>query len=118
MMIPSQIDVIKRLSELSRLLDAATVEVAECDERAVVAKSAYEVAYARAFLESDGAMDVRKQIAVEKCSDLSFKAEMAAALHRAARERVRTLGVQIEVGRSISSATKSQFMAEPIGQYT
>jgi len=117
-MIPSQRDIVLRLSELSKLLDAATVEVAELDEAAVTRKQAFEVAQARAFLAAEGPMDARKAQATLAAADYSLAYELAAAKHRACRERIRTLGVQIEVGRTLSAATRSQFAAEGVGQYT
>lgn len=117
-MIPTQIEVVKRLAELSRMLDAATVEVADLDEAAVRAKQAHEVAHARAYLTSEGSIEARKAEAILKCADLALAAELAAAKHRACRERIRTLGAQLDVGRSLNSAVRSQFAAEPIGQHT
>ena len=117
-MIPNQLEIVKRLSELSKLLDAATDDIAALDEAAVVAKQANEVAYARAFLAADGPMDARKAQAVIVTADAALAMELAAAKHRACRERIRTLGVQIEVGRSLSSAVKAQFAAEATGQWT
>lgn len=116
--IPTQAQALERLAELSRLLDTATTDIAAFDEEAVRAKSLYEVAYARAFLNAIGSMDVRKQIAILETQDDSLTYELAQMKVRACRERIRTLGVQIEVGRSIASATKTQFMAEAVGQYT
>jgi hypothetical protein len=37
---------------------------------------------------------------------------------RACRERIRTLGAQLDVGRTLSAAIRSQFQAEPVGQWT
>ena len=118
LVIPNQLEIVKRLSELSKLLDAATDDIAALDEAAVVAKQANEVAYARAFLAADGPMDARKAQAVIVTADAALAMELAAAKHRACRERIRTLGVQIEVGRSLSSAVKAQFAAEATGQWT
>ena len=117
-MIPSQVEIVLRLSELSRLLDKATEDIAVLDEEAVKAKVIAEVAEARAYLEADGSIEARKSQATVKVADLILDAELAAAKHRACRERIRTLGVQIEVGRSLSAATRSQFAAEPMGQHT
>jgi hypothetical protein len=44
--------------------------------------------------------------------------ELAEAQHRACRERIRTIGVQIDVGRTMSAATRNQFAAEATGQWT
>lgn len=117
-MIPGHQKALERLAELSRLLDTATQEVATLDEEAVRAKSAYEVAYARAFLGAVGSMDLRKQIATFETQDTNLHYELAQAKVRACKERIRTLGTQIEVGRSLASAHKTQFTAEPTGQYT
>ncbi len=117
-MIPTQMQSLERLAELSRLLDAATSEIAVLDEEAVRAKSAYEVAYARAFLDNQGSMDLRKQIAIYETRDENLLYEIAQQKVRACKERIRTLGVQIEVGRSLASAHKTQFNAEAVGQYT
>lgn len=117
-MIPTQAVALERLAELSRMLDSATTEIAVLDEEAVRAKAAFEVAYARAFLDAMGSMDVRKQVAIYETQVESLTYELAQMKVRACKERIRTLGVQIEVGRSIASATKTQFMAEAVGQYT
>lgn len=113
---PTTHQVIKRLSELSRMLDSATAEMAELDETAVLAKSAYEVRYARSFLSSDGAMEVRKHQAVIEAADQKLGAEMAEQKVRACRERIRTLRDQIDIGRSLNSAVKAEWAASGAGQ--
>ena len=100
------------------MLDSATTEIAVLDEESVRAKSAYEVAYARAFLDNQGSMDLRKQIAIYETQDTNLTYEIAAQKVRACKERIRTLAIQIEVGRSLASAHKTQFNAEAAGQYT
>ena len=93
------------------------MEVAVLDEEAR-AKQAHEVASARAYLTAEGSIEARKATAVLQAADLALASDLAAAKHRACRERIRTLGVQIEVGRSLNSAVRSQFSAEPVGQFT
>ena len=117
-MIPNHAQALERLAELSRLLDKATEEIALVDEEAVKAKQTYEIAYARAFLNAIGSMDLRKQIATIETETENLTAELTAARLRAIKERIRTLGTQIEVGRSLASAHKNQYLAEPTGQYT
>ena len=117
-MIPSHQQALERLAELSRLLDKATDEIAEADEESVRAKQLYEVAYARAFLDAIGSMELRRQIANFETREENLIMELAQAKVRAIKERIRTLGTQIEVGRSLASAHKNQFAAEPVGQYT
>lgn len=117
-MIPSQSEIVLRLAELSRLLDKATQEIAELDEAAVRAKQAHEVASARAYLAAEGPVDTRKCIAIVTVAEQSLARDLAEAQHRACRERVRTIGVQIDVGRTMSAATRNQFAAEATGQWT
>lgn len=110
------LEVVRRLSELSKKLAAKTDEIAVLDEAAVRARAAHEVAYARAFLTCDGPMDIRKQTAIEDCADLKFAAELAEQKVRAAREAIRTLRDQLDVGRSIGAATRAEFAASGWGQ--
>ncbi len=89
---PTVNDVVKRLAELSRMLDAATAEVAELDEKAVRARGRYQVAFARVFLgQESGSVDARKQTAVLKCESEWLEAEIAEQQVRACRERIRTV---------------------------
>lgn len=113
---PTTHQVILRLSQLSRMLDSATEEIAELDEAAVRAKSAFEVSFAREFLTSSGAMDARKQEAILATADEKLAAEIAEQKVRACRERIRTLRDQIEVGRSLNSAVRAEWAAGAVGQ--
>lgn len=107
----TEVAIIHRLSEVSRMLDAATREIAELDEAAVRAKSVYEVAYARAFLTSDGSNDVKKQSAVLRCEPEHLEVMLAEQKVRACMERIRTLRSQIEVGRSLNAAYRAEVNA-------
>ena len=118
MSLPNQIAVLERLAEVSKLLDAATDEMAVLDEAAVRAKQSFEVAFSRAFLRSEGAMDLRKHLAVVATGDELLVVELASQQVRACRERIRTLGLQLEVGRSLSAALRSGFNSEGVGQWT
>jgi hypothetical protein len=117
-MLPNQTEVVKRLSELSRMLDIATEDIAKADDFAVKAKATYEVAFAKSFLSAEGSMDQRKQIAIMACADEKFNMEIAEAQVRAIKERINTLRSQISIGQSLSAAIRQQFSSEAIGQYT
>jgi hypothetical protein len=114
---PTVNDVVHRLAELSRMLDAATEEIGQLDEAAVIAKGQYQVAFAREFLgQESGSVDHRKQAAVLACKDNWLDAEIAEQKVRACRERIRTIRDQIEVGRSLNSAIKAEWAAGAVGQ--
>jgi len=116
--IPNQLDIVKRLSELSRLLDAATDEIAAADEQAVKAKQVFEVAYARAFIGSEGSVDMRKHLATVSTQVERLEYELAYQKHRAVKERINTIRSQLSIGQTLSAAIRSQFAAEPVGQDT
>ena len=113
-----QMRVIKRLAEVSRLLDAATDELAVLDEAAVVAKQSFEVGYARAFIEAEGPIDVRKHAATLATAQDRLDYELAYAKHRACKERMNTLRNQLSTGQTVSAALRHQFAAEATGQFT
>lgn len=117
-MIPNQIEIVKRLSELSRLLDHATEEIALADEAAVKAKQAFEVAYARAFINSEGSVDMRKHRATITTQAERLEYELAFQKHRAVKERINTIRSQLSIGQTLSAAIRSQFQAEAVGQHT
>lgn len=118
MSLPTQQDIVLRLSELARLLDAKTQEIARLDETAVRAKARHEVAFARAFLSAVGSVDFRKQTAVLETADAKLDAEIGEAKVRAAREAIRTIRDQLDVGRSLGAAVRAEFQATGWGQTT
>lgn len=117
-MLPNQTEVIKRLSELSRLLDKATDDVAKLDHDFITKKALYEKSYALAFVESTGSMDLRKYEANLQCATYKLEMELAEQVLRACKERINTLRSQISIGQSVSAALRTQFGAEATGQYT
>ena len=116
---PEQLRVIKRLAEVSRMLDAATDELAVLDEESVRAKQTFEVEYARRFIAAGGhPVDVRKHMATMATADERLAFELAAAKHRACKERINTLRNQLSTGQTVSAALRHQFAAEGTGQFT
>ena len=100
------------------MLDAATDELAVLDEQAVEAKQVFEVAYARAFIEAEGSVDMRKHLATVRTASERLAFELAYAKHRACKERINTLRNQLSTGQTVSAALRHQFAAEGTGQFT
>lgn len=113
---PTTHAVIQRLVDLSKMLDQATDEVAKLDEEAVRAKARHEVSFARAFLSTEGSVDVRKHTALLEVATAKLDAEIAEKKVRACRERIRTIRDQIDIARSLNSAVKSEWAAAGLGQ--
>ena len=115
---PTLQGVAERLSQLSRDLDRQTGEAEKLDRRAVDARHAYELAYSRAFLGSTGSVDARKHHAVIVTEAEKLDAEIADQVLRACRARIGTIKVQIETGRSLSSALKAEISLAGSGYST
>lgn len=94
--------VINTLSVIGKDIDEATSEISRLDEAAVRARVAYKVAYAEAFLSTEGSMDIRKYTADLKTADVFLTHELADQEHRASLGQIRALRDRLEVGRSIS----------------
>lgn len=100
------------------MLDSATDEIARADEQAVRQKQSFEVAYARAFINAQGSVDQRKHEATLVTQAERLEYELAYQQHRAVKERINTIRSQLSIGQTLSAAIRSQFQAEPVGQYT
>ena len=113
---PTVNDVILTLAQLGRDLDNKQNEISRLDEAAVRARSRFEVAYARAFIAATGAEGLRKQTAILETETQKLDAEIADQVLRAARESIRVLRDRLDIGRSLNSAIKSEWAAQPAGQ--
>lgn len=102
-------DVIQTLSKIGKDIDQATDDLADQDEAIVHARKAYETSFAKTFLTTDGAVDVRKYTAKLATADLSFELELAEQKHRATTAHIRALRDRLEIGRSISALTRMEW---------
>lgn len=93
--------VIETLSKIAKDIDDVTDDISRLDEEAVRARATYKTAYARSFLSTEGAMDVRRYTAELETSDLFLFHELADQKHRAAVSQIRALRDRLEVGRSL-----------------
>jgi hypothetical protein len=113
---PTTNEVIMMLAQLGRQLDAKQDEIARLDEEAVRAKSRFEVAHARAFINATGAEGLRKQTAILETETAKLDAEIADQKLRAARQAIQVLRDRLDIGRSLNSAIKSEWAAQGAGQ--
>lgn len=110
--------ILKKLNQMYGLLEQANYDVGIFDEENARAEWTNRQAYARTFMSLSGSMELRKQQAILDTSDEDLEAELAGVRLRAAKDRVRMLGLQMEILRSMNAAAQREFMTEPIGQYT
>jgi phage shock protein A len=113
---PTANEVVIMLAQLGRDLDNKQHEIARLDEDAVRAKARYEVSFARSFIAAAGAEGLRKQTAVLETELQKLDMDIADQKLRAAREAIRVLRDRLDIGRSLNSAIRSEWAAQPSGQ--
>lgn len=101
-------EVTLRMLEFSRKLGEVTDRLDEADKEAVDAREDYTLAYAREFLRAEGAMEIRKQLTIERTHEARLRAETADQVVRGLKRQIETLKTRIEVGRSHGSAIKAE----------
>jgi hypothetical protein len=99
------------LAQLGRDLDATVKSLDVADRQAVTAREDFTVAYARAFLKADGAMDVRRYQATVDTHAERLAAEAAEQVVRGLRRQVESIKVRVDIGRSYGSALKAELTA-------
>jgi hypothetical protein len=97
-----------RLINLDREMHSLTKALGELDREAVKAREGFTLAFAKAFLRADGAMDVRRYVATEATHMERLTAETAEASVRDKRAQVRAVESSIDVARSLNSLTKAE----------
>ena len=106
---PSEVSA--QLAGLSRELGDATAHLAVADEAAVRLRAAYDVAYARSWLKSEGPVEARKQLAVMQTAQERLDADLATATVRGIQANIRQLGTRIDVGRSLNAAIRAEYVS-------
>lgn len=97
-----------QLAHLSRELDALVKQIAEAEKAAVNAREDATLAHARAFLTAEGAMDVRKHVAIEATHAQRIAAELAEAEVRGLRRQIDSVRIRIDIGRSLGAAIRAE----------
>lgn len=105
--------VVRQLAHLTTELHATVAAMGSADATATRARLLFDLAYSRAFLLAEGAMDVRKHVASVETHELREVAEVAEAVVRQLQRRIREIGMRIDVGRSYGAAVRSELSALP-----
>lgn len=97
----SQTDIEALVLDLIKACGRATVEVGNRARAAAEAETEYRVGYAKAFLQAEGAMDLRTQTAVLSVGDLLHDRKMAEGLLLSAQEAGRNARARLDAARSL-----------------
>lgn len=100
---------INTLSKISKDIDETTRELVELDRKAVEARAAYRVAFARVFLNTEGSIEGRKRLAEVETRSEYLAAEIAEQELRAAGHSIRALRDRLEVGRSLNALARMEW---------
>lgn len=98
----------RQLASLARQLDDLVSEVDDAEREAVNAREEYTRRHSRAFLEAEGAMDIRKHTALLDTSDARLAAELAETHVKGLKRRVESIRLRIEIGRSLGAALRAE----------
>lgn len=105
-MTPNQISAF--LIELGRTLDGLVREYRDLGDAAAEAKRDAELAYAQAYMGTDGTVEERRQAAVLATSDARYMADLMDRKVTGCREAIRAVHARIEVGRTLSATTRDE----------
>lgn len=103
------------LGQLSLDLWKCVEQLEQADLDATTKRGAFDLAYSKAFLAAEGAMDIRKHKAVVETMYLREAADLADAVVRSLVRRMKALERRVEVGRSTSSWHKAELSLTAAG---
>lgn len=101
--------IVATLSNISKEIEKKASEIEFLDAKATKEKANYRIEYARAFLNAEGSMDIRRYYADSVTQDAFFSMEMADQVLRSAREAMRVLRDRLEIGRSLSAIMRMEW---------
>ncbi|MFG2001756.1 hypothetical protein ACGFNU_21655 [Spirillospora sp. NPDC048911] len=108
-------EIAKRLIVLGRQLYAKVAELRDLGEVVSNARKDAKVAYAKAFLEATGPMDVRRQEAELAAADARLTLDIAEQELSACKEALKAIHAMIDVGRSLSATTRDEMRMAGVG---
>ena len=85
-----------------------TLALGDLDREATELRSAYSLAYALAFVQAEGSMDIRRYLATIATAEQSAAADAAECSVRDKRSQVRAVEKSIDVARSVGALVKAE----------
>lgn len=105
----SPVEVVRHLSKLTGDLRNVTEAYAAAERDAAEKRHAADMAESRAFLQADGAMELRKHTARVAAGKQEGEALVAEALVRVLKARIRAVETSIDVGRTYGATVRAEF---------
>lgn len=101
-------DVVRNLTALTESLRATVAAFRAAEKDAAQKRHAADMTESRAFLNADGAMDLRKHTARVAADKAEGEALVAEALVRVLRAEIRSIETRIDVGRTYGATVRAE----------
>ena len=108
--------VVKQLSQLARELDQTTDMLYAADLDAADKRQQADITESKAFLATDGPMDIRRHTARVLADKVEQEALVAEALVRFLKNKLKSLDLRIEVGRSMGTSLRAEMKLMPYSE--
>lgn len=100
--------VVSGLLTLARELAELAADLDRIEADAVNLREDYTLAYSKAFLTAEGAVETRKHLAITETHAERLAAETAESVVRGRKRHIDTLRVRIDVVRSVAAAVRAE----------
>ncbi|HXH77151.1 hypothetical protein [Nocardioides sp.] len=104
-------DVALALARLGRDLEACVRSLDHADRESVHKREDFTLALSRAFLATEGPMDMRKHRSIVDTHTERLAAEVAEQIVWGLRRQVDSIKVRIDIGRSVGTALRAELTA-------
>jgi flagellar biosynthesis/type III secretory pathway chaperone len=105
------LQVVKQLGELTARLDQTVAALKLAEKDAAEKRHTADIIESRAFLNADGAMDIRRHTAKIAADRAEGEALVAEALVRVLRQEIRAIDTRIDVGRTYGVTVRAELKA-------
>lgn len=104
-------EVVVQLTELSRQLDLTVTMLKDADLDATVKRHEADLAESHAYVSAEGSVDLRKHLARIACERQESQAVVAEAVVRYLRQRINSISIRIDVGRSYGAVVRAELQS-------
>ena len=109
-------EVVKQLTRLAQELDATTELLREADHDSTLKRHQADLAEAKAYLSAEGPVEERKRIAKVATERIEEEALVSEALVRYLKNKLKSLDLRIEVGRSLGTSLRAEMRLMPYSE--
>ena len=113
--VPTPNEVVLRLLQMDRDLDANVDALESAEEEAIEKRHTADLSYSHAFLRASGSVEQRKHVAFVECERLLHEAEVSEAVVRHLKRRAHAIDHHTDTARSANKAVNAEANSNPAG---